>query len=678
VVKGAQILPAAEKLGKNQVLKDKYVIKKFLGEGGLAYNYLAATTRGYPYRVVIKQTKRVQEITDEISEDRFQMEREFRLLYELDHDQIPRVYETFEIDNVMYFVREYRNGELLEDKIKRGMKEDEIQAIAWQILDVLEYLHSHGIIYRDLKPSNIIVDEMGRIFIIDFGTARFHKMGKGSDTIALGTPGFAAPEQYGRSQTDESSDIYSFGALLYYMLSQDNPEDNPFKIGERENLNQKFSDKTLIDFLSRCLFLDPRGRYQSVKSARNALFGPIFKKPSVGFFYKCSSPGAFESTRQKLLKIAVAVIIATVFWMPMFLSMFTTFTTSAFRATRNIRTKSPPKTKKYAPVSKNDPYNIEVARSYLSRGEHSKALEYLNKAEDENPQSARTFSLRGLIFLEMGSYDSAIYNFNKAVSIDPDNPTVFFHRGIVYQQKKDHLSAICDFDRSLQIEDSTKVRIAKAYSYIAAGHYNKALDILMSAQKQLPTEPTIFRGIGLALSFTGDYEKSLKCFNKALMYSRYNNLGYIYENRGWTHVAMGQTRRAREDFENAISINPNLTGTYSGLSFVYLLENEEDKAIPYLKKTLEKKGSPEKYFIYALIYGRKKDGDRKAIREYLKKGVKADPDGHSRRLFAQISKYSPDKNTRELSSQIIEMLKNNNLEVEIDPLAERNVKAGEK
>src|ERR1700753_3581642 len=112
----------------------------------------------------------------------------------------------------------------------RTLSVDEIVNIGLQLCDVLDYLHSQSqpIIFRDLKPSNVMRTDQGVIYLIDFGIARYFKPGKLKDTIPFGSPGYAAPEQYGKGQTTAQADIYSLGALLYYMLSGLDPAENPF------------------------------------------------------------------------------------------------------------------------------------------------------------------------------------------------------------------------------------------------------------------------------------------------------------------------------------------------------------------------------------------------------------------------------------------------------------------
>ena len=100
-----------------------------------------------------------------------------------------------------------------------------------QLCTVLHYLHSQQppIIFRDLKPANIIRAPTGQIYLIDFGIARYFKPGQPKDTMALGSPGYAAPEQYGKAQTTPRADLYSLGAVLHQLLTTRDPSEAPFR-----------------------------------------------------------------------------------------------------------------------------------------------------------------------------------------------------------------------------------------------------------------------------------------------------------------------------------------------------------------------------------------------------------------------------------------------------------------
>src|SRR5258708_27596551 len=130
--------------------------------------------------------------------------------------------------------REERRGQKLLSKVLSG---------AEQICDVLSYLHTQQppVIFRDLKPSNVMISKNGHVYLIDFGIARIFKPGKQHDTVALGSPGYAAPEQYGKAQSTPRSDIYSLGALLHYLLTGVDPSNQPFFFLPATTLNRQVS-----------------------------------------------------------------------------------------------------------------------------------------------------------------------------------------------------------------------------------------------------------------------------------------------------------------------------------------------------------------------------------------------------------------------------------------------------
>ncbi|MCD4785609.1 MAG: serine/threonine protein kinase [Candidatus Eremiobacteraeota bacterium] len=370
----------SEKLPSGFILREKYVIDEFLGEGGLAYNYLAHATAAPGEKVVVKQTKRVQELDGRFSEDRFQMEREFRLLYSLDFSSIPMVYDYFEIENVLYLVREYRDGVTMDELIKIGLTNPAIENLSWQIMDVLEYLHEKGIVYRDLKPANVLIDTSGKVFFFDFGTARFHKEGKKGDTIALGTPGYASPEQYGISQTTPASDIYSFGALLYYIMTGENPENNPIGFAVPENIRSKISDPLLSSFLLKCLEFDPKKRFQSIHSIRLIFFASkvqnIYEEKKIEKKWKKT----FRASRI-LLILLVYVFIFTI-------------TNNTFKFISVMP-------EKINELAHNEHYYYKLAKEHFSLGKYAMALYYTNCSIVENPKFEKAHTLKSAIFFQL-------------------------------------------------------------------------------------------------------------------------------------------------------------------------------------------------------------------------------------------------------------------------------------
>lgn len=157
---------------------------------------------------------------------------EAKILNKLNHPYIPIIKEIIENDDYFCIAMEYVEGNNLEKIVNEWGAQPFEAVLKWtrEICEVLSYLHSQNppIIYRDLKPSNIIVQNDGNIRLVDFSLVRFFKPEKLADTAPLGTRGYVPPEQYGSRQTDARSDIFSLGMTLYFLLTTQNPKSREF------------------------------------------------------------------------------------------------------------------------------------------------------------------------------------------------------------------------------------------------------------------------------------------------------------------------------------------------------------------------------------------------------------------------------------------------------------------
>lgn len=205
-----------------------YRLLETIGSGGFAKVYRAVDT-SYNHIVALKQIQTHILSSRDADEATACFYREVWLLSTLRHRNLPQMYDYFSEDGSLYMVMEYIKGKTLEDYLQclseGRLPLKETVEIGITLCDVLEYLHTRtpAIIYRDLKPENIMRRSDGRIFLIDFGIARHYKAGQARDTRKLGSPGYAAPEQYGLAQTSARSDIYSLGMLLRKLLTGQEP-----------------------------------------------------------------------------------------------------------------------------------------------------------------------------------------------------------------------------------------------------------------------------------------------------------------------------------------------------------------------------------------------------------------------------------------------------------------------
>ncbi len=219
-------------LGADHLLKQRYRVQRRLGQGGFGAVYQARDTLFKNTLRAIKEMSQSGLSPQERQQAISAFEQETNLLASLVHPHLPRIYDYFEEAGRWYLVMDFLPGETLEARLERmptgTLSVEETLDIGIQLSSVLGYLHTRQppIIFRDLKPANVMRTPEGDLYLIDFGIARLFKPGQAKDTTILGSPGYAAPEQYGKAQTTASADIYSLGALLHQALSGVDPSTN--------------------------------------------------------------------------------------------------------------------------------------------------------------------------------------------------------------------------------------------------------------------------------------------------------------------------------------------------------------------------------------------------------------------------------------------------------------------
>src|SRR5690348_11324509 len=209
------------------LLNNRYEIICEVGQGGFGVVYKARDTysKSQMRQIAIKQINFASLSTRQIIDATDSYNREVTLLSRLTHSNLPRIYDHFTDPEHWYLVMDFIQGETLEEYLNRAghLSVRETLKIGVQLANVLGYLHSQepAIIFRDVKPGNIMRTSNGHLYLIDFGIARHFNPDKKRDTGALGSPGYAAPEQYGRAQSNERTDIYGLGATLTTLLLGD-------------------------------------------------------------------------------------------------------------------------------------------------------------------------------------------------------------------------------------------------------------------------------------------------------------------------------------------------------------------------------------------------------------------------------------------------------------------------
>ncbi|MCO6449677.1 MAG: protein kinase [Caldilineales bacterium] len=264
-----------DEIAVGSVLAGRYNVISVIDRGGMGSVYRALDKRLQTVVAVKEMTPGWLDPADRL-EFSNQFRQEARLLARLTHPAIARVIDYFEESNKEFLVMELVEGETLDRVVERRGVLPESQVLAWasQMMEVVEYLHNQTppIIHRDIKPSNFMLLSGEKIKLIDFGIARIFKPDRSADTAAFGTPGYAAPEQYGgRGQTDPRSDIFSLGATLFQLLTGYDVVGGPvFMLPPARQVNPALSPNTEA-VLTRATQLDPTQRFQSIAEMRRAL-----------------------------------------------------------------------------------------------------------------------------------------------------------------------------------------------------------------------------------------------------------------------------------------------------------------------------------------------------------------------------------------------------------------------
>ncbi len=258
-------------LATANLVQQRYRILMQVGKGGFGAVYKAADTKLGDRVVALKEMSQSGLSTQEAAEATENFKREALLLANLTHPNLPRIYDHFFDQGHWYLVMDFIEGETLEnmlDKAGGKLPLEKALAIGIQLCSVLNYLHTRQppVIFRDLKPANILLIRDNSLYLIDFGIARLFKPGQAKDTIAFGSPGYAAPEQYGKAQTTQRSDIYSLGATLHEMLTGDDPSDTPFTFAPL-----RIAAPALEQLIMRMVSMDANKRPASVAGIQQEL-----------------------------------------------------------------------------------------------------------------------------------------------------------------------------------------------------------------------------------------------------------------------------------------------------------------------------------------------------------------------------------------------------------------------
>ncbi|MBV9709337.1 MAG: tetratricopeptide repeat protein [Ktedonobacteraceae bacterium] len=521
-------------LPEQTLLNSRYQLETRIGQGGMGAVYKATDSRFNNRPIAVKEMSRAGLPSNRIQEAEESFEHEAHLLADLLHPNLPRIYDHFTENERSYLVMDFIEGQTLEDYYDKagGSPLPLDQVLNWgeQICDVLSYLHTHQppIIFRDLKPSNVMISESGHVYLIDFGIARIFKPGQSHDTVALGSPGFAAPEQYGKAQSTPRSDIYSLGALLHCLLTGVDPSEQPFFFRPASELNPVVP-RELERLLQQMLEMDADKRPASAQDIIKVLRHVEQQRVSGALI-----PAARDTTR------------VTTKGSQLLQDAYTLYAQKRSRDAVAI----------YDQALQTESLNPQAWQgrglALALNGRHREALESFEHALQLDSSLITSLNGKGTALNMLHRNREALAVFDKAVLLEPDNAVSWNGKGAVLSALNQPEQALTAFDIALHFD-----------MYMAQAWNNK----------------------GLVLRQLKRYPEALRAFEQALSFD-HNNVSY-WNGKGLALYEMGRLKESMQAYQEAINRRPDYAPALYGLGNVLYTQHKFKSSLDHYDRAVK-------------------------------------------------------------------------------------------
>lgn len=548
-----------------QLLDGRYRIVQVLSSGAFGQTYLAADTRrpGHP-QCVVKQLRPPGNTNTVMKNAHRLFKQEAEILEKLGrHEQIPLLLAYFQDENQFYLVEEFIPGNPLNKEILAGnpWSQEQVIQLLSQLLEILVFVHSQGVIHRDVNPSNLIRRKSdARLVLIDFGSVkevrtRIANVNGGMPrTIAAGTPSYMPVEQF-QGNPQFNSDIYAVGIIAIQALtglpSNELPtlqDSSPSGNGGIIWRNRARCSIGLADIIDKMVAHHFSQRYPSAIEALGALrkfqgrnrASPKPKTPA--------PPKKLQSMDRKK-------------WLPLLLL---SFAAAGFLAVLLVLLNlgdRPPSVQAQA-------YYVRAIEK-LKKGDSQGALVAFNKSIELNPNNAEAFYGRGNLYYQQGDYQQAIADYNRAIAINPSYANAYFNRGLSRDKQENYSGAIDDYSKVLSFQPKdAEAYYQRGLAYYKLQDYGKAIEDYTSAIRLKPEDAKAYNARGLAKTEGGDLQGALSDYTKAIDLERDNVDAYY--NRGRSRFFLGDYQGARDDYTKAIELESENHKAYANRCSTYL------------------------------------------------------------------------------------------------------------
>ncbi len=546
-------------LPPNLLLKQRYRIISQIGKGGFGAVYKAEDTQLGNRLLAVKEMSQSGLSPQEIVEATGAFKREAHMLAGLKHPNLPSIYDYFNEAGRWYLVMDFIEGETLEEHLNKekegSLPCEEVLQIGIQLCTVLGYLHNRQppIIFRDLKPANVMLTTEGHLYLIDFGIARHFKPGQMRDTIAFGSPGYAAPEQYGKTQTTSRADIYSLGATLHQMLTGDNPSDTPFHFATLQLRGQP-TPPGLETLIMQMVDLDESKRPDGMDIIKQKLQSIAITQTAKQINFP--QPGVPVQSVQPSDPLPLAQTSTSGVSQKSEKQYWLDRGNDLYKAKRFLDAV-------YAceQAQRHDPDDASI---YNLKGDvlidlkrYQEALTAFERAIQLDPNSATAYKNKGHTLIYLKRYEEALATLEQALQLDPNLATVYRGKGITLIHLKRYEEALAAYEHSLQLDPNNAVALAnKGSIFFTFKRYGEALATLEQALQLDPSNVEIYNNKVITLYELKRYEEALAVCEQALQLDP--NLAITYSNKGNILVMLKHYDAALASFEQALQLDPDL------------------------------------------------------------------------------------------------------------------------
>jgi serine/threonine protein kinase len=583
-------------LEPGKFLQEKYVIRNLIKAGGMGAVYKA-------FDVKLERFCAIKELLPSFkrndSTEMAWFKREAELLAKLDHTGIPGVTDYFTDSGRYYLVMTFIEGEDLDSIVIRdgnpGLPENKVIEITIEILKTLNYLHSQNppVIYRDMKPSNIMICKDGKVMLIDFGIARTIDRDKQSPKTSIGTMGYAPVEQY-RGYIDERSDIYSLGATMHHLLTGLPPI--PFNFEPVRRLVPEVSPM-MESIVMKALREDPRGRFSTTGEMLKRL-NSLNEGNQISLDWLDRGDISFDNGQyEEAIKFYDKAIDAdNKDGQPWNCKGLALHNTGKYKEA----------IKCYDIALRLEPFYILAWRSkgmtLHKLGKYNEAIKCYDRATELDPEDARAWNNKGVLLNAIKKYDKAIVCYDIALNIEPAYFNAWNNKGIALFNICELEKAVICFYKSLEINPSfsdarQNLKSCMKHVYISLdfteicyrlyekGKYEEALEYYETDLNLNKGMTFNWYGKGSVLFALKRYDEAIKCY--------LNSLELNYEDKkSLLELGLCYTRKELYEeaiicYDNALNIDREDVYTLNNKGFALYRLGRYDEALECFDMSLE-------------------------------------------------------------------------------------------